>query len=165
MDNYLHDLKIAQKYAALNRQAMTEVILEAMGWSATDQFDTIHNYIDLEHMILRKGAISAQAGEVAIIPMNMRDGSLIVKGKGNPDWNYSAPHGAGRIMSRSKAFKSVDLKEFEATMQDVWSSSVVESTRDESPFVYKPMEEIIRNTEDTVELLQVIKPLYNFKAK
>lgn len=165
MDNYLHDLKIAQRYAALNRQAMTDVIVEAMGWSVTEQFDTIHNYIDLEQMILRKGAISAQAGEVAIIPMNMRDGSLIVKGKGNPDWNYSAPHGAGRIMSRSKAFKSVDLKEFEATMQDVWSSSVVESTRDESPFVYKPMEEIIRNTEDTVELLQVIKPLYNFKAK
>ena len=165
MDNYLHDLKIAQKYAALNRQAMTDVIVEAMGWSVTEQFDTIHNYIDLEQMILRKGAISAQAGEVAIIPMNMRDGSLIVRGKGNPDWNYSAPHGAGRIMSRSKAFKSVDLKEFEETMQDVWSSSVVESTRDESPFVYKPMEEIIRNTEDTVELLQVIKPLYNFKAK
>lgn len=165
MDNYLHDLKIAQRYAALNRQAMTDVIVEAMGWSVTEQFDTIHNYIDLEQMILRKGAISAQAGEVAIIPMNMRDGSLIVKGKGNPDWNYSAPHGAGRIMSRSKAFKSVDLKEFEATMQDVWSSSVVESTRDESPFVYKPMEEIIRNTMDTVELLKVIKPLYNFKAK
>ncbi|MFZ0077157.1 MAG: RtcB family protein [Exiguobacterium undae] len=165
MDNYLNDLKIAQRYAALNRQAMTDVIVEAMGWSVTEQFDTIHNYIDLEQMILRKGAISAQAGEVAIIPMNMRDGSLIVKGKGNPDWNYSAPHGAGRIMSRSKAFKSVDLKEFEATMQDVWSSSVVESTRDESPFVYKPMEEIIRNTMDTVELLKVIKPLYNFKAK
>ncbi|WP_214804953.1 MULTISPECIES: RtcB family protein [unclassified Exiguobacterium] len=165
MDNYLHDLKIAQTYAALNRQAMTEVIVDAMGWSITEQFDTIHNYIDLERMILRKGAISAQAGEVAIIPMNMRDGSLIVKGKGNPDWNYSAPHGAGRIMSRSKAFKFVNLREFEATMQDVWSSSVVESTRDESPFVYKPMEEIIRNTEDTVELLKVIKPLYNFKAK
>lgn len=165
MDNYLHDLKIAQTYAALNRQAMTDVIVEAMGWSITEQFDTIHNYIDLERMILRKGAISAQAGEVAIIPMNMRDGSLIVKGKGNPDWNYSAPHGAGRIMSRSKAFKFVNLREFEATMQDVWSSSVVESTRDESPFVYKPMEEIIRNTEDTVELLKVIKPLYNFKAK
>ena len=165
MDNYLHDLKIAQRYAALNRQAMTDVIVEAMGWSVTEQFDTIHNYIDLEQMILRKGAISAQAGEVAIIPMNMRDGSLIVKGKGNPDWNYSAPHGAGRIMSRSKAFKSVDLKEFEETMQEVWSSSVVESTRDESPFVYKPMEEIIRNTEDTVELLKVIKPLYNYKAK
>ena len=165
MDNYLHDLKIAQRYAALNRQAMTDVIVEAMGWSVMEQFDTIHNYIDLEQMILRKGAISAQAGEVAIIPMNMRDGSLIVKGKGNPDWNYSAPHGAGRIMSRSKAFKSVDLKEFEAAMQDVWSSSVVESTRDESPFVYKPMEEIIRNTMDTVELLKVIKPLYNFKAK
>ncbi len=165
MDNYLHDLKIAQTYAALNRQAMTDVIVEAMGWSITEQFDTIHNYIDLERMILRKGAISAQAGEVAIIPMNMRDGSLIVKGKGNPDWNYSAPHGAGRIMSSSKAFKFVNLREFEATMQDVWSSSVVESTRDESPFVYKPMEEIIRNTEDTVELLKVIKPLYNFKAK
>ncbi len=165
MERYLHDLKIAQRYAALNRQAMTEVIFEAMGWTVVDQFDTIHNYIDLDAMILRKGAISAKAGERAIIPMNMRDGSLIVVGKGNPDWNYSAPHGAGRIMSRSKAFKTVELDAFEKTMTDVWSSSVVASTRDESPFVYKPMDEIIRNTKETVDVVEIIKPLYNFKAK
>ncbi len=165
MERYLHDLKIAQRYAALNRQAMTEVIFEAMGWTVVDQFDTIHNYIDLDAMILRKGAISAKAGERAIIPMNMRDGSLIVVGKGNPDWNYSAPHGAGRIMSRSKAFKTVELDAFEKTMTDVWSSSVVASTRDESPFVYKPMDEIIRNTKETVDVIEIIKPLYNFKAK
>ncbi len=165
MERYLHDLKIAQRYAALNRQAMTEVIFEAMGWTVVDQFDTIHNYIDLDAMILRKGAISAKAGERAIIPMNMRDGSLIVVGKGNPDWNYSAPHGAGRIMSRSKAFQTVELDAFEKTMTDVWSSSVVASTRDESPFVYKPMDEIIRNTKETVGVVEIIKPLYNFKAK
>lgn len=165
MDNYFNDLKIAQKYAKLNRSAMTSVILEAMGWREKNQFDTIHNYVDLDNMILRKGAISARKGELAIIPMNMRDGSLIVVGKGNPDWNYSAPHGAGRILSRSKAFKTVDMGEFKDSMKDVWSNSVVESTRDESPFVYKPMDEIIENTKDTVIVAKIIKPIYNFKAK
>lgn len=165
MDDYIHDLTIAQKYALVNRQTMSEVILEKMGWVAVEQFDTIHNYIDVENMILRKGAISAQKGEIVIIPMNMRDGSLICVGKGNPDWNFSGPHGAGRIMSRSKAKDLISLEAFEETMKDVWSTSVVQSTLDESPFAYKPMDEIIRNVQDSVEILKIIKPLYNFKAK
>lgn len=165
MDDYIHDLTIAQKYALVNRQTMSEVILEKMGWVAVEQFDTIHNYIDVENMILRKGAISAQKGEVVVIPMNMRDGSLICVGKGNPDWNFSGPHGAGRIMSRSKAKDLISLEAFEDTMKDVWSTSVVQSTLDESPFAYKPMDEIIRNVQESVEILKIIKPLYNFKAK
>lgn len=165
MDDYIHDLTIAQAYALVNRQTMAEVILEQMGWEAIEQFDTIHNYIDVENMILRKGAISAREGEVVIIPMNMRDGSLICVGKGNPDWNYSGPHGAGRIMSRSKAKELVSLDEFEETMKDVWTTSVVQSTLDESPFAYKPMDEIIRNIQDSVEIQKIIRPLYNFKAK
>ena len=165
MDDYLNDLDVAQKYAALNRKAMTSVILENMNWEMTEQFDTIHNYIDLDNMILRKGAISAQKGEMVIIPMNMRDGSIIAFGKGNPDWNYSGPHGAGRIMSRSKAKQMVKLEDFQETMKDVWSTSVVSSTLDESPFAYKPMQEIIDNIQDTVDIHEIIKPLYNFKAK
>lgn len=165
MDDYLNDLNIAQKYAALNRKAMASVIVEQMGWDIAEQFDTIHNYIDLENMILRKGAISAQLGEVVIIPMNMRDGSIIAIGKGNPDWNFSGPHGAGRIMSRSKAKQMVKLEDFQDTMKDVWSTSVVESTLDESPFAYKPMQEIVDNIQDTVDIHEIIKPLYNFKAK
>ena len=164
MKDYLYDLSIAQKYAALNRKTMVEVICRGMNWSIESEFDTIHNYIDLDNMILRKGAISAQDGEIVIIPMNMRDGSLICRGKGNPDWNYSGPHGAGRIMSRSQARKLVALEDFQATMKDVWSSSVVASTVDESPFAYKDMQEILSHIDDTVEVLEVIKPLYNYKA-
>lgn len=164
MQNYLHDVRIAQKYAAVNRQTMAEVILEGMGWRAISEFDTIHNYIDVDNMILRKGAISAQQDEIVIIPMNMRDGSLICRGKGNPDWNYSGPHGAGRLMSRSQARRQVKMAEFEDTMKDVWSTSVTKSTVDESPFAYKKMDDIIRHIDDTVEVLEIIKPLYNFKA-
>lgn len=164
MQNYLHDVKIAQKYAAVNRKTMAEVILEGMGWEIISEFDTIHNYIDVDCMILRKGAISAQEGEIVIIPMNMRDGSLICRGKGNPNWNYSGPHGAGRIMSRSQARREVKLAAFEDTMKDVWSTSVTKSTVDESPFAYKKMEDITRHIGDTVEILEIIKPLYNFKA-
>lgn len=165
MDDYLNDIQIAQDYAFLNRITMSTVIMEQMGWNSVEWFDTTHNYIDIENMILRKGAISAQKDEVVIIPMNMRDGSIIAVGKGNPDWNYSAPHGAGRIMSRSKAKEQVKLKDFVDTMKGVWSTSVVESTLDESPFAYKPMQEIIDNIEDTVYIKDIIKPLYNFKAK
>jgi len=165
MDDYLNDISIAQDYAFANRITMATVIMNEMTWYENDWFDTIHNYIDLENMILRKGAISAQKDEVVIIPMNMRDGSIIAVGKGNPDWNYSAPHGAGRIMSRSKAKEQVKLKDFVDTMKGVWSTSVVESTLDESPFAYKPMQEIIDNIEDTVYIKDIIKPLYNFKAK
>ena len=164
MQNYLHDVNIAQKYAAVNRKTMAEVIMTGMDWNTISEFDTIHNYVDLDNMILRKGAISAQEGEIVIIPMNMRDGSLICRGKGNPDWNYSGPHGAGRIMSRSQARREVNSLEFEDTMKDVWSTSVTKSTVDESPFAYKKMDDIVKHIGETVDILEVIKPLYNFKA-
>lgn len=163
-DDYMHDMKIAQHYATLNRKAMVQEIVKHMGWTVVDGFTTIHNYIDMDHMILRKGAISAQKGERVIIPMNMRDGSLICIGKGNPDWNYSAPHGAGRLMSRSKAKANLSMEVFKETMKNVWSTSVVPETLDESPMAYKPMEEILQYTKDTVEVERIIKPLYNFKA-
>ncbi len=165
MEDYLNDLSIAQKFANLNRKAMADEIISNMGWEVTEQFDTIHNYIDLDNMILRKGAISAQEGEKVVIPINMRDGSIIAIGKGNPDWNFSAPHGAGRIMSRSKAKEQVTMEQFEDSMQGIWSTSVVESTIDESPFAYKPMEEIIENIQDAVEVQFVVKTIYNFKSK
>ncbi len=161
---YLNDMSIAQKYAELNRRAMIDIIVSNMGWEVVDSFSTIHNYIDMEHMILRKGAISAQKGERVIIPINMRDGSIIAYGKGNPDWNYSGPHGAGRLMSRTQAKKNVSMKDFQEAMKDVWSTSVKKSTLDESPFVYKDMNDIIKNTKDTIEIDQIIKPVYNFKA-
>lgn len=137
-----------------------------MGWDLIDRFDSIHNFIDIDNMILRKGATSAQEGERLIIPINMRDGSIIATGKGNPDWNFSGPHGAGRIMSRSKAKENLKLEDFQETMKQagIWTSSVSENTLDEAPMVYKPMEEIISNINDTVEINEIIKPLYNFKA-
>ncbi|HDR7968112.1 TPA: RtcB family protein [Bacillus pacificus] len=162
--DYMNDMNIAQKYAELNRKAMIDEIVTRMDWKITDQFTTIHNYIDIENMILRKGAISAQKGERVIIPINMRDGSIIAFGKGNADWNFSGPHGAGRIMSRKKAKESFSLEEFQNTMTEVWTTSVVESTIDEAPMVYKPMGEIIENTKETVDIKHIIKPLYNFKA-
>lgn len=161
---YMHDMKIAQKYAEVNRKAMIQEIVKNMGWKVVDGFTTIHNYIDMENMIMRKGAISAQKGERVIVPMNMRDGSIIAIGKGNPDWNYSAPHGAGRIYSRSKAKRELSIDEFKETMKDVWSTSVLPETLDESPMAYKQMHEIIENTKDSFEIEQIIKPLYNFKA-
>lgn len=164
MKDYLHDLSIAQKYAALNRKTMVDVICRGMNWKIQSEFDTIHNYIDLENMILRKGAISAQDGEVVIIPMNMRDGSLICRGKGNPEWNYSGPHGAGRLMSRSQARKQISFEDFQTSMKDVWTTSVVTSTLDEAPFAYKDMKDILAHIDDTVDVLEVIKPLYNYKA-
>lgn len=162
--DYMHDMKIAQKYTYLNRLAMIDVIIKQMNWQMEDQFTTIHNYIDMENMILRKGAISARKGERVIIPLNMRDGSIIAFGKGNDDWNQSAPHGAGRLMSRNKARNQISLEDFERSMKGVWSTSVKHSTLDESPFAYKPMEEIIKHTKDTIEIAEIIKPLYNFKA-
>ena len=163
-DDYLNDMAIVQRYAELNRKAMVEVIVKHMGFSIADRFTTIHNYIDMDSMILRKGAISAKAGERILIPINMRDGSLICIGKGNPDWNFSAPHGAGRLMSRSAAKKSISLEDFEESMQGIYSTTVNRSTIDESPFAYKPMEEIVSNIGDTAEIIKTIKPLYNFKA-
>jgi RNA-splicing ligase RtcB len=163
-DRYMHDMAIAQEYALWNRKAMMDEIVKNMDLTVVEQFTTVHNYIDIENMILRKGAISAQKGEKVLIPINMRDGSLIANGKGNPDWNYSAPHGAGRILSRTKAKATLSLDEFKETMKDVWSTSVLESTLDESPMAYKEMKEIIENTKDSIEVIKVIKPLYNFKA-
>lgn len=162
--NYLHDMKLTQEHARINHQTIANIIVSKMNWHIVDEIHTMHNYIDTENKILRKGAVSAQARERLIIPINMRDGSLICIGKGNPDWNYSAPHGAGRIMSRSEAKDLVDMEEFTDSMKGIYSTSVVESTKDESPFAYKPMQEIMDNVQDTVEIQSVIKPIYNFKA-
>ncbi|MDR3288112.1 MAG: RtcB family protein [Peptococcaceae bacterium] len=163
-DDYLHDMRIIQRFAALNRQAMTEVILREMGLTRLDSFTTIHNFIDTEAMILRKGAISAKLGERLLIPINMRDGSLICIGKGNDDWNQSAPHGAGRIMSRMAAFRQLSMDEYKATMAGVFTTSVTEQTLDESPMAYKSMETIVRHIEPTAAVVLRIKPVYNFKA-
>lgn len=168
---YLHDMKICQEYASLNRIMIADTILkEYTGLSMAIYFtqygfETIHNYISFEDNIVRKGAISAKKGEKVLIPINMRDGSIIAVGKGNEDWNNSAPHGAGRIMSRMKAKEKFNLEEFKESMQGIYSTSIVEETIDEAPFVYKPMQEIIENIKDTVEIQKIIKPIYNFKAK
>ena len=165
-DDYLHDMKICQQFAVANRQMILRVIFQKMGWQVKDDevFQTIHNYIDHDTNIVRKGAISARDGEKLLIPINMRDGCIIGVGKGNDDWNQSAPHGAGRIMSRSKAKETVSLEEFQQSMEGIYTTSVNASTLDESPMVYKPMDEIVANIEDTVEILKIIKPIYNFKA-
>ena len=162
--DYIHDMEIVQKHAELNRKYIADIVIEKMGWHVCEEFQTIHNYIDTKNLILRKGSVSARDGEKLIIPINMRDGSLICVGKGNPDWNYSAPHGAGRILSRSEAKDAVGIDEFRESMKGIYSSSVMESTIDESPMVYKPMEEIMKNIKDTVDIVKVIKPVYNFKA-
>lgn len=162
--DYLNDMKIAQKYAVLNRKLMAGIIIREMGWTIEDSFTTIHNYIDTEAMILRKGSVSAKKGERLLIPINMRDGSLICIGKGNPDWNYSAPHGAGRLMSRSQAKQMVDLKDFQETMKGIYSTSVCESTLDESPFAYKSLNDITENITDTADIIKRIIPVYNYKA-
>lgn len=165
---YLHDMNICQNYASINRRMIAGNILnkyfEAKETKYMDWFETIHNYISFEDNIVRKGAIKANQGEKVIIPMNMRDGSLICIGKGNADWNNSAPHGAGRIMSRIKAKETYSLDEFKKSMKGIYSTSVSEGTIDEAPFVYKPMQEIISNIQDTVEVQKIIKPIYNFKA-
>ena len=163
-NGYLHDMKIAQKFASENRKAMRNTIFELMKWDLLDEFETVHNYIDLKHGILRKGAISARKNEIVIIPINMRDGSLIARGLGNSDWNYSAPHGAGRVMSRTEAKKTLSIDDFEASMQEVWTKSVSPKTLDEAPFVYKEMQEIIDYTKDTIEVIEKLKVLYNYKA-
>lgn len=162
--DYLFDMEIMQDYADINRRAMADIILKGMKLTAEDSFTTVHNYIDMEAKILRKGAVSAKNGEVLLIPMNMRDGSLICRGKGNPDWNFSAPHGAGRIMSRGEAKALLSLEEYREEMSGIFTTSVGFDTLDESPMAYKPMEEIVHHVEPTVEILKVIKPLYNFKA-
>lgn len=165
-DMYLHDMKICQEYATLNRSYIAREILKNIGIEIYKlHFETIHNYISFEDNIVRKGAISARKGERVLIPINMKDGCIIAIGKGNEDWNCSAPHGAGRIMSRTKAKETFKLEQFEESMKDIYSTSVLEETIDEAPFVYKPMQEIIDNIKDTVEIEKIIKSIYNFKAK
>lgn len=163
-DRYIHDMKIVQEFAELNRQAMTDEILKGMKLHEEDRFTTIHNYIDTENMILRKGAVSAQEGERLLIPINMRDGSLICRGKGNDDWNRSAPHGAGRLMSRAGAKQSFTVSEFKKQMEGIYTTSVGADTLDECPMAYKGMEDIVNNIGDTAEITEIIKPIYNFKA-
>lgn len=163
-NDYINDMAIVQRFAVLNRATMAAIIIDAMGFKEVSRFETIHNYIDFNRMILRKGAVSAEFGERLLIPINMRDGSLVCIGKGNPDWNYSAPHGAGRLMSRSKAKEQLSMDEFQESMRGIFTTSVSRATIDEAPQAYKPMEEIVRAVADTVEIEDIIKPIYNFKA-
>ena len=163
-EDYINDMEIVQQFASFNRKAIAELILEYMDLHVADIFETIHNYIDTKNMILRKGAVSAQKGERFIVPINMRDGSLICFGKGNADWNCSAPHGAGRLMSRNKAKEVISMKEYEDSMQGVYTTSVNDSTIDEAPQVYKPISEIMEAIKPTAGIVEVIRPIYNFKA-
>lgn len=167
-EDYLHDMRICQKFAYINRVMIAQIICNHMGWGVDadmpDYFECIHNYIDHDSNIVRKGAISAKYGEKVLIPINMRDGCIIGTGKGNEDWNCSAPHGAGRVMSRTKAKELVSLEEFEKAMDGIYTTSVNQSTIDESPMAYKTLDEIVENIKDTVDVPAIIKPVYNFKA-
>ena len=163
-NDYIHDMKIVQTFALLNRKAMMDEIINGMSLTIDKQFTTVHNYLDTDNMILRKGAVSAQKGEKLLIPINMRDGSLICIGKGNPDWNYSAPHGAGRLMSRTQAKQEFSMKEFKDTMNGIYTTSVNQSTLDECPMAYKSIDDIVNNIGETAEIIDIIKPIYNFKA-
>lgn len=163
-DDYIHDMKLIQKFAVLNRKAMMDEIVKGLETEVIEEFTTIHNYIDTDMMILRKGAVSAKKGEKLLIPINMRDGSLICIGKGNEDWNYSAPHGAGRLMSRTKAKKTFELKNFKKEMEGIYTTSVNKDTLDECPMAYKAMDDIVKNIGDTVDIVKRIIPIYNFKA-
>lgn len=162
--DYLHDIKICQEFARRNREKIAEVLLSRTGLTGGESFHTVHNYIDTDEMILRKGAIAAHSGELVLIPINMRDGSVLARGKGNAEWNYSAPHGAGRIMSRTTARESLDLAVFRETMQGVYTTSVSEGTLDESPMAYKSLDDIVDVIGESVDMLEVMKPVYNFKA-
>lgn len=164
MEDYLHDIHICQQFAKRNREKMAEILLEKTGLHGEDAFHTIHNYIDVEAKILRKGSVSAKCGEKLLIPINMRDGSLLCIGKGNEDWNCSAPHGAGRLMSRAVAFASLTMEEYQAQMSGIYTTCVNAATLDESPMAYKNMDEIVANIEPTAEIVAQIRPIYNFKA-
>jgi RNA-splicing ligase RtcB len=167
-EDYLHDMRLCQRWAVINRKLIVDLLLDFLvegGYAdvSNGSFESVHNYISDDN-IIRKGAISAQNGEKCIIPMNMRDGSLICIGKGNTDWNYSAPHGAGRVLSRARAFKQLTMDNFIRSMDGIYSETVTEGTIDESPMVYKPMEEIVTNIQDTINIVNIIKPVYNYKA-
>jgi RNA-splicing ligase RtcB len=163
-NSYINDMAIVQRFAVLNRKTMADIIIKEMGFNEDGRFESIHNYIDFKRMILRKGAVSAELGEKLLIPINMRDGSLLCIGKGNPEWNYSAPHGAGRLMSRSKAKEVLSMEDFESSMNGIFTTSVNIDTLDEAPQAYKPMDEIKNAILDTVEIIDTIKPVYNFKS-
>lgn len=164
LKDYLADVEICQTFAKRNRERIAEVLLERTGMSGTTPFHTIHNYIDTKEMILRKGAIAAHEGEKVLIPINMRDGSVLAIGKGNPEWNYSAPHGAGRIMSRKKAKENLNLDDYKQEMEGIYTTSVNEATLDEAPMAYKSLEDIIDVIKESVTVIDVMKPIYNFKA-
>ena len=163
-EDYLHDMKICQEFAVLNRLTIAKRIAEYMGWNIDNYFESVHNYISFDDNIVRKGSISAKLGERVIIPINMRDGCIVGTGLGNEDWNYSAPHGAGRVMSRMEALKNINLDEYKESMKDIYTTSVNEGTKDEAPFVYKALEEILEHIIPTVKVDKIIKPKYNFKA-
>ena len=163
-EDYLHDVEICQRFATRNREKIAEVLLERTGLGGGEAFHTIHNYIDTEEMILRKGAIAAHAGEKVLIPINMKDGSVLAIGKGNPEWNYSAPHGAGRLMSRSKAKETLNMEEYQKMMEGIYTTSVNKATLDEAPMAYKSLEDIIDVIRESVDVIDVMKPIYNFKA-
>ena len=164
LEDYLHDVEICQRFARRSRELMAEIILQRLGIEAVDAFHTIHNYIDTDEMILRKGAIAAHEGEKVLIPINMRDGSVLAIGKGNPDWNFSAPHGAGRIMSRTAAKENLNLDEYRREMEGIYTTSVNEATLDEAPMAYKSLSDIIDVISESVDVIEVLKPIYNFKA-
>lgn len=164
LEDYLHDVEICQEFARRSREKMAEILIERAGLTTGESFHTIHNYIDTKEMILRKGAIAAHKGEKVLIPINMRDGSVLAVGKGNPEWNYSAPHGAGRVMSRTKAKNTLSLDEYKETMKGVYTTSINEHTLDEAPMAYKRLEDIIDVISASVDVIDVMKPVYNFKA-
>ena len=164
LEDYLHDVEICQRFAKRNREKMSEILLTKTGLAAGESFHTIHNYIDTEEMILRKGSIAAHKGEKVLIPINMRDGSVLAIGKGNPEWNYSAPHGAGRLMSRTAAKTNLSMEEYKEAMKGIYTSSVCEATIDEAPMAYKSLDDIIDVIKESVDIIDVMKPIYNFKA-
>lgn len=164
LEDYLHDVEICQQFAQRSRERMAEIILEKTGMTALYSFHTIHNYIDTKEMILRKGSIAAHDGELVLIPINMRDGSVLARGKGNPEWNYSAPHGAGRLMSRTKAKETLDLEAYRKTIEGIYTTSVNEATIDEAPMAYKSLKDIIDVVRESVDVIEILKPIYNFKA-
>jgi RNA-splicing ligase RtcB len=164
LEDYIHDMGLVQRFAVLSRQAMVRCILEGMGLHAADRFTTIHNYIDTRHRLLRKGAVSAQKGERLLIPINMRDGALICVGRGNPEWNCSAPHGAGRLLSRSAAHSTLTVAEFRRQMAGVYTTCVSQGTLDESPMAYKGIDAILSQIGPTADIVRRIRPVYNYKA-
>ena len=165
MQQYLEDVKICQQFAEQNRELIAQKIIEGMNWQVQEAFHTIHNYIDVEQNIVRKGAISAKKGEKVLIPINMKEGSILAIGKGNEEWNYSAPHGAGRLFSRSQAKECFTLEQYQKEMEGIYSTCVTEKTLDESPMAYKKLEDILNAVQQTVDVVEIMKPMYNFKAE